>query len=61
MSTTTLELMQGRTPATTGAIVVGRQTYNVVNGWDGNHPLYSRGKPEETLFQKKEFGYAVWG
>jgi hypothetical protein len=60
MSTTTLELMQGGTPATTGALVVARRTSHLVNGCDRTHPLDSRGKPEETLIHKKEFRYAVW-
>ena len=35
VSTTTQELMQGGTSATTGAIVTGRRTYDVVDGWGG--------------------------
>ena len=34
------DLMQGGTAATTGAIVVGRRTYDLVDGWGGNHPLH---------------------
>lgn len=33
------ELMQGGTAATTGAMVVGRRTYDLVDGWGGSHPL----------------------
>jgi dihydrofolate reductase len=31
--------MQGGTVATTGAVVVGRRTYDLVDGWGGSHPL----------------------
>ncbi len=34
------DLMQGGTVATTGAIVVGRRTYDLVDGWGGSHPLH---------------------
>ncbi len=37
---TTDALMQGGTVATTGAIVSGRRTYDLVNGWGGSHPLH---------------------
>ncbi len=33
------DLMQGATTATTGAMVVGRRTYDLVDGWGGSHPL----------------------
>lgn len=33
------ELMQGGTAATTGAMVVGKRTYDLVDGWQGNHPI----------------------
>jgi dihydrofolate reductase len=33
------DLMQGGTTATTGAMVVGRRTYDLVDGWGGSHPL----------------------
>jgi dihydrofolate reductase len=33
------ELMQGGTTATTGAMVVGRRTYDLIDGYGGNHPL----------------------
>lgn len=32
------ELMQGGTPETTGAAIVGRATYDEVGGWGGTHP-----------------------
>jgi dihydrofolate reductase len=41
MSRTTEELMQGGTPATIGAMVTGRRTYDLVDGWGGSHPLYA--------------------
>ena len=31
-------MMQGGTEETTGAMVVGRRTYDLINGWGGNHP-----------------------
>ncbi len=39
MSTTTQEMMQGGTPATIGAIVTGRRTYDLVDGWGGSHRI----------------------
>jgi dihydrofolate reductase len=41
------DLMQGGTTATTGATVVGRRTYDLVDGWGGSHPL--RGVPVFVL------------
>jgi dihydrofolate reductase len=32
------DVRQG-TPATTGAIVAGRRTYDLVDGWGGSHPV----------------------
>jgi len=37
---TTDDLMQGGTVATTGAVVTGRRTYDLVDGWGGSHPLH---------------------
>ncbi len=39
VSTTTQELMQGGTSATTGAIVTGRRTYDLVDGFGGSHRI----------------------
>src|SRR6266702_6914880 len=39
VSTTTQEMMQGGTFATTGAIVTGRRTYDLVDGWSGSHRI----------------------
>lgn len=39
MSHATGELMQGGTDATIGAVLTGRRTYDLVNGWDGTHPV----------------------
>jgi dihydrofolate reductase len=33
------DLMQGGTIATTGVMVVGRRTYDLIDGYGGNHPL----------------------
>jgi len=52
-SNTSEDLMQGGTSATIAAIVSGRRTYDLVNGWGGNHPIHgvpvfvlSHGVPE---------------
>ncbi len=37
--TTTPELMQGGTSATTGSIVTGRRTYDLVDGFGGSHRI----------------------
>lgn len=37
---TTDDLMQGGTVAATGAVVTGRRTYDLVDGWSGSHPLH---------------------
>jgi dihydrofolate reductase len=33
------DLMQGGTAGTTGAMLVGRRTYDLVDGWGGSHPI----------------------
>lgn len=50
MSDTTVNMMQGDTPATIGAIVAGRRTYDLVDGWGGSHPIH--GVPVFVLTHK---------
>ena len=40
MSGTTEDMMQGGTSATIGAIVSGRRTYDLVDGWGGSHRIH---------------------
>jgi len=40
MSNTSEDMMQGGTSATIRAIVTGRRTYDIVDGWGGSHPIH---------------------
>lgn len=62
------DLMQGGTTATTGAMVVGRRTYDLVDGWGGSHPLpgvpvfvLTRDAPKEYPEGKTAFTFVTDG
>ena len=53
--------------ATTGALVTGRRTFDLTNGWGGRHPLdvpvfvVSHTIPQEWVYEGSSFGFVTDG